>query len=169
MSGGTPDSRNGGEEGVVPAQPTATEETGFSEAPALRLAQGRTARIAYAALGVFCVGLGIVGVIVPGMPTTVFLIIALWAFSRSSERLHHWLYDHPRFGKALRNWQKHRIIPRRAKIAATATMALSLVILWLTTRNGWLELGVGVILVAVALWLVTRAERPPERTRQPTK
>jgi uncharacterized protein len=142
-------------------QAAAKEPDELSEAPALRLARKRSARIAYGALGVLCVGLGIIGVIVPGMPTTVFLIVALWAFSRSSEKLHHWLYDHPRFGKALRNWQQHRIIPRRAKIAATATMALSLVILWLTTRNGWLELGVSVILVAVALWLVTRAERPP--------
>lgn len=145
----------------APAKPVEQETHGLSDTPALSLARSRSARLGYAALGVLCVGLGIIGVIVPGMPTTVFLIVALWAFSRSSEKLHHWLYDHPRFGRALRNWQLHRIIPRRAKIAATATMALSLVILWLTTQNGWLELGVGVTLVAVALWLVTRAERPP--------
>lgn len=52
------------------------------------------------ALGWVCVALGIAGLFLPVMPTTVFLLIAAWAFSHSSHRFHRWLYDHPRLGAA---------------------------------------------------------------------
>ena len=53
------------------------------------------------ALGFVATGVGIAGVILPGLPGTVFLIIGLWAFSRSSERFQMWLFNHPRFGAPL--------------------------------------------------------------------
>ena len=57
-----------------------------------------------------------VGVFVPGIPTTIFLIIALWAFARSSKKFHSWLLNHRRFGPILHNWQTHKVVPRKAKI-----------------------------------------------------
>ena len=77
------------------------------------------------ALGLMCTALGVIGIILPVMPGTVFLLIAVWAFSRSSEKLHLWLYHHPRFGHTIRAWQQNRAIPLRAKAAAVTMMAAS--------------------------------------------
>ena len=73
-------------------------------------------KIVLLALGWICVSLGFIGIFVPGLPTTIFLIIALWAFTKSSKRLRNWLLNHKRFGPILRNWQEHRVVPLRAKI-----------------------------------------------------
>jgi uncharacterized membrane protein YbaN (DUF454 family) len=75
------------------------------------------------AFGWLNVGLGMVGAILPVMPTTVFMLMALWAFSKSSPRFHRWLYTHPRFGPVLQDWQQERAIPGPAKALALTVMA----------------------------------------------
>ncbi len=82
-------------------------------------------RHGYMALGWICLALGVVGLFVPVMPTTVFVLVAAWAFARSSPRLHRWLRQHPRFGASLRAWEQHRAMPRRAKRVALAMLAVS--------------------------------------------
>ena len=82
-------------------------------------------RLTYLALGYSCLGLGLVGAFLPLLPTTVFLLIAAWAFSRSSERWHRWLREHARFGPTVRAWEAHRAMPRRAKRLAYAALTLS--------------------------------------------
>jgi len=62
-----------------------------------------------------CIMLGMVGIVLPVMPTVPFLLVAAWAASRSSPRLHHWLHTHPRFGHLLRDWEDLGIVPRSAK------------------------------------------------------
>ena len=93
----------------------------------------------------------------PLLPTTVFLLVALWAFSKSSPRFHDWLYRHPRFGPALRAWRRDRAIPLPAKIWASGTLAASLA--WL----GWfseIELSWMMVLApglgGLGIWIVTR-------------
>ena len=76
-----------------------------------------------AALGVLCVVLGAIGILVPGLPTTPFLLAASWLFVRSSPRLSAWLDGHPRLGPYLRAIREGRGIPRRAKV-------VTLVVLW---------------------------------------
>ena len=61
--------------------------------------------------GFLCVALGLIGVFTPGFPSTVFLIMAAWAFARSSKRYYNRLYGHKRFGPVLRDWHAHRVIP----------------------------------------------------------
>lgn len=85
----------------------------------------RIGKIMYMALGSFCVALGAIGVFVPGLPTTVFMIVALWAFTRSSARMRDWLYHHRHFGPALQNWVKHRSIPIAARQIALASLLFS--------------------------------------------
>ncbi len=69
---------------------------------------GRSARYLMLLLGLVCTAVGIAGLILPLLPGTVFLLIAAWAFSRSSERLHLWLFHHPRFGRTIRDWHYYR-------------------------------------------------------------
>ncbi len=139
-------------------------ETGKPETP--HPSRFTLARALYLLLGLACVGIGTVGIFLPLLPTTIFLIIAAWAFARSSPRLHHWLYNHPRFGPMLTNWYEHRVISRRAKIAAVVGMAISLGITAATARDPMIVAIVAFCLVAVASYLVTRPSLPPEETQE---
>ncbi|WP_084618815.1 YbaN family protein [Thalassobaculum salexigens] len=118
------------------------------------------ARLGLQIFGFVCLAIGIAGVILPGLPGTVFLIVALWAFSRSSHRLHLWLYSHPRFGAGLRAWHRHRVIPTKAKIAAVAAMTLAAAMLIAAfPSNAWIPGTSIAVMVAVAAWIVTRPGR----------
>ena len=75
--------------------------------------------------GLTCVGVGGVGVIVPGLPTTVFFIMAAWCFSRSSRRLEQWVLDLPRIGPMVRDYRAGLGMPKRAKIMAISSIALA--------------------------------------------
>jgi uncharacterized membrane protein YbaN (DUF454 family) len=78
------------------------------------------------AFGWFNVGLAVIGAVLPVMPTTEFLLIALWAFSMSSKRFHRWLYEHPTFGQIIHAWQDQRRVPWSGKITAVLAMSASL-------------------------------------------
>ena len=69
----------------------------------------------YTTLGLFFVGLAALGVALPGLPTTPFLLLAAGCFAKSSPHLHRWLLASPLFGPIIHNWQEHRAIPRRAR------------------------------------------------------
>lgn len=116
-------------------------------------------RYALIAFGWVNVGIGIVGIFIPGLPTTVFLLLALWAFSRSSARFNNWLYNHPRLGPLLREWHAERVIPVRAKCLALGLMAFSTGIAFVVF-DGWiLPVVIVSILGAVATFIVTRPSR----------
>ncbi|MBF0375790.1 MAG: YbaN family protein, partial [Alphaproteobacteria bacterium] len=121
------------------------------------------ARVALLALGWLCVGLGVVGAVVPVLPTTPFLIGAAWAFSRSSRRFHDWLWFHPRYGPSVRAWRRHGVVPRRAKIAALSGMGISVAVLVLFVAEDWrLPALAGGVMAGVAAWIVPRPAHPPE-------
>lgn len=83
------------------------------------------ARPLFLVAGFVFLGLGLLGVLLPGLPTTPFLLLASWAFSRSSRRLHAWLHDHPRWGPRIRDWHEHGVIPRKVKFTALGGMLVS--------------------------------------------
>jgi len=118
-------------------------------------------RAAYVTLGWLCVGLGALGAVVPLLPTTVFLLIALWAFARGSHRFHAWLYSHPRFGPPLQAWERHGVISRTAKVCALLTMAASVAVLTIVSQGPLLPLGVGALLACIAVYILTRPSRAP--------
>ena len=95
------------------------------------------ARAGLLAFGWLNIGLGVLGTVLPVMPATVFLLIALWAFSRSSLRFHRWLFDHPTLGRTIREWHGHRVIPVHAKFMAAGMMTSSLIYVTLFVAEGW--------------------------------
>jgi uncharacterized membrane protein YbaN (DUF454 family) len=128
-----------------------------ADAPEAKAPTGRIARAGWLALGLFCVALGIVGAVLPLMPTTIFLILAAGCFARSSARLEARLLAHPRFGPAIRNWRAERAIPRGAKRAACIGIAAGYGMFWLAVRPGWLlGLAAAAAMAACALWIVSR-------------
>ena len=96
----------------------------------------RLVRGLFLAAGLACLGLGLVGVVLPVLPTTPFLILAAACFARSSQRLERWLLDHPRFGAPLRAWRERGAIPRRAKAAALGGTTLGFVLFRLSGDHG---------------------------------
>ncbi|RVV98600.1 DUF454 domain-containing protein [Mesobaculum littorinae] len=80
-------------------------------------------RYVYLCLGWIAVALGFVGIALPMLPTTPFLLLAAFLFGKGSPRARAWLIDHPRLGPPIRHWEANGAISRRAKIAAAVAMA----------------------------------------------
>lgn len=115
----------------------------------------------YFTLGVVMVALGVIGVFLPLMPTTTFLIIAAWCFARSSQRAEAWILDHPRFGPPIRAWRESRAIARRYKFVSVAGMALGLALFVLSAHPAWWVTGlVAMALIALSAYVATRPEPP---------
>lgn len=105
-----------------------------------------------------CLVLGIVGVFVPGLPTTVFILLSAWAAARSSPALYRWLWHHRLFGTMLRNWANGGCVSRRSKWNATAMMAVSSIILALTETPRWTVVLACICMACVLTWLWRRRE-----------
>ena len=134
------------------------------------VAEAHTARLrrwAWTGAGMLMVALGVIGAMLPVMPTTIFLILALACFSRASPRLEHWLLHHPRFGAPLRQWREHRAVSRRGKVLACVGMAIGFVAMCLGHPPWWVLVLVATMEVAVIIYLLRRPEGPapaPEKT-----
>ena len=113
-------------------------------------------------VGWLCVGLGFVGIFVPGIPTTIFLIIALWAFARSSKKFHAWLLNHKRFGPILHNWQEYKVVPLRAKILMVILQTSVVIIVHYTFDNLIITFGLAIILVLVAMYVISLPSKAPK-------
>ncbi|MCF7221516.1 YbaN family protein [Marilutibacter chinensis] len=117
--------------------------------------------LAYAALG-----LGLIGIVVPGLPTVPFVLLSAFAAARGSERLHRWLLAHRQFGPMIRDWQAHGAVSRRAKWLATVMMSVCAVIMFLTAPKLWMAATGTGIMAVVATWLWWRPEPPLAPPRQ---
>ena len=102
--------------------------------------------------------LGVIGVVVPGLPTTPFILLAAWAAARSSPRLHMWLLKHRLFGPMVRDWQHGGAVSRRAKWSATIAMGICGLIIGFTAPRPWMTaVGLGCMALVLA-WLWQRPE-----------
>lgn len=116
-------------------------------------------RLLWWLIGILSVVLAFAGTILPIMPTVPFLIVAAFAFNRSSPRFHNMLMTHPVFGPQIRDWQEHRAIDPRVKVIVCVSMAIGLCISWFILPHPYWGMQVA-ILSAVAVFILTRANPP---------
>lgn len=117
-------------------------------------------RALWLALGGMFLGLGLLGIVLPVLPTTPFLLLAAGCFARSSPRLHGWLLGHRLFGPPIRNWEKNGAISRRSKWLAVVSMVA---VLGLSVMLGvsWKVLVAQAVLIVVgATFVLTRPDGP---------
>ena len=111
-------------------------------------------RLLFAALGTLFVLLGLLGLFLPVLPTTPFLLLATACYARSSRRIFNWLLNHPHFGPLIREWREHRSMPYRAKRNALWLIALSFGISIGFFVPGWpAKLGMGVGGILLMIWI----------------
>jgi len=103
-------------------------------------------------LGFLCLGMAYVGVVTPGIPYSIFVVGAAYCFSKSSERMHRWIYNHKLFGPFLTNWNEKRVFPTKMKFFMLAMMSSSLIIMWFTSVKPIGILSTGVFMAIVAVW-----------------
>jgi uncharacterized membrane protein YbaN (DUF454 family) len=116
-------------------------------------------RTGFLALGCLLVALAFLGIFLPVLPTTPFLVLAAGCFARSSPRLERWLLDHRRFGPLLREWRERGAIPRRAKALAFTGMGAGYLLFWLGSGPSLpLAAAVAALMIAGAAYVGTRPE-----------
>ena len=127
-------------------------------------------RVLYVALGLFFVALGVVGAVLPLLPTTPFLILAGFFFARSSRRLNDWLLRNRLFGPMIRDWQKYRGVRLKVKIVALTMLPI---VVFTSAYFGGLPLYLIVMLISLAcvgavvvIRLPLVREGPPEPVTQ---
>ena len=106
----------------------------------------------YQALGIICVGMAYIGFVVPGIPFSIFLVIAAWANAKSSPKMHKWLYNHPWFGKFLTEWTDHKVFPTKGKYGMVIVMASTLAVTYHITHNMNMLMWTSAFMVGVAVW-----------------
>ncbi|MFO7542186.1 MAG: YbaN family protein [Thiobacillus sp.] len=117
----------------------------------------------FAGLGALFVALGVLGLFLPVLPTTPFMLLATACFARSSRRIHRWLLNHPRFGPILHEWQAHRSMPYRAKRTALLLIALSFSVSIVFFVPGWpakVAMGVGGLILGIWIGRIPSRDAP---------
>jgi uncharacterized membrane protein YbaN (DUF454 family) len=115
-------------------------------------------RSLYLALAGICLALGVLGIFLPGLPTTPFVLVAAWAAARGSARLHRWLRAHRVFGPIVSDWEREGAVTRKAKRTAIATMVVCAIVLFLTAPAWWMAAIPCVIMSITGVWLWRRPE-----------
>lgn len=107
--------------------------------------------------------LGLIGVVLPGLPTVPFVLLAAFAAGKGWPQLEARLLAHHKYGPLIHNWRRYGLVPRAGKIAASLMMTLSLVLCWFSAFALLYKVLLTLLLAAVALWLWRRPEQiPPE-------
>lgn len=122
----------------------------------------KIARLLFALLAYISLGIGLIAIVIPGLPTTEFILLAAWAATKSSPRLSAWLENHRLFGPILQNWRNGRVIARRAKISATVSMLLCATLMLVMLDHGW-PIYLAIVGMGMGnLWIWSRPEPIPQ-------
>jgi len=104
-------------------------------------------------LAILCIALGLIGAVLPVMPTVPFLLLAAWAASRGWPELEQRLLGNEVYGPMIQRWRERRVVPRRAKWLATLGMASSSVLLWLSMAPVWMQVATPTVMLCVGVWI----------------
>jgi uncharacterized protein len=116
----------------------------------------------FLALGTLALILGVLGIFLPLLPTTPFVLLAAACYARGSRRFHEWLLAQRTFGPIVHEWERHRSIPYRTKVTAVVLMSLTLgTSIALFVKPMWLKIALAMMGVALAVWMY----RMPSRDR----
>lgn len=117
-------------------------------------AAGRTG---FRILAYTSIALAAIGVVLPLVPTTPFVLLAAWSASKGSPAFAAWLENHPTFGPAIENWRSRRAIPRKGKLLACAMLCFSWFLLFATGASAVMLIVMGLMFLGLACYLLTRA------------
>lgn len=117
-------------------------------------------RIVLMVVGFVSLGLAGLGIFLPLLPTTPFVLVAAFAFANSSERLHQWLLDHNVFGPLIDNWRRHRAISRSAKTLSVLSMIAILMISWFLGVTTSIIVTQALVLGCAAAFILSRPSLP---------
>lgn len=121
---------------------------------------GHAKRIVLILVGLTALALGALGVFLPLLPTTPFVLVAAIAFANSSERLHQWLLDHDIFGPLITNWRRYGAISRPTKILSLLSMVAIVMISWLMAMPTYVIVVQALVLSCSATFILTRPLPP---------
>jgi uncharacterized membrane protein YbaN (DUF454 family) len=139
---------------------------GQSEDPAVTTRwTGR--RVLYFGLGWTFFALGVIGAVLPVVPTTPFMLLAAWAFSNSSRRFERWLLEHRWFGPGIQRWREHRVVPVKVKRVSYATMLLTFTLSLASGRVAWWALVAQGALMAYGAWFLAQLPSQIPKERRP--
>lgn len=110
--------------------------------------------------------LGFIGALIPGMPTTVFLILAAWSASKGWPQMDAWLLHHPKYGTTLRSWRENGTVPRKAKWFASIMMLISAMIMLFTHAPLLVKVFTDLTMLTVSIWLWLRPEPSTEQIKE---
>ena len=110
--------------------------------------------------------LGFIGALIPGMPTTVFLILAAWSASKGWPQMDAWLLNHPKYGGTLRSWRENGTVPRKAKWFASIMMLISAMIMLFTHAPLLVKVFTDLTMLSVSIWLWLRPEPSTEQIKE---
>ncbi|MDG1268555.1 MAG: YbaN family protein [Candidatus Marinimicrobia bacterium] len=109
-------------------------------------------------LGMFFVGLGFVGVFIPGIPTTPSILAAAWFFARSSKRFEYWLLNHKIFGQIIKDWQQNGGIAKKSKINAVILIIPTFALTIYLSSSKVLAISLFFFAVILCFFIITRPE-----------
>lgn len=117
-------------------------------------------RLFWLLAGLVFVAIAMIGIVLPLLPTTPFLLVATYCFARSSERLNRWLLTHPTFGPLIDNWNRYGSIDQKSKRISIVVIALTPVITVLIGVPLWALAAQVVVLACSATFILTRPNPP---------
>ena len=112
-------------------------------------------------VGLISVGLGLVGTIIPGIPTTPLLLLSAWCFSKSSKRLELWILNNDLTGTIIKNWRDYKGLSRKSKIFSILVIIPSFYLSCHFISNTLIDIILIITCITLCLYLITRPE-PPE-------
>jgi uncharacterized protein len=128
----------------------------------IRMHRNPMLRVTYLVLGWLCVVSGAIGVVLPGWPTTIWIIVATYLFARSSPRFYNWLMNHRAFGPLIRDWRDGKGMTARAKRMAVGTIVVTIGLSVALVPVTWVRLVLVLVAVSVSTYLLRLPTKPAD-------